>query len=42
MAAGAVAGGVLGGRLASRVRPETLRWAVVAIGTVVGVFYLLD
>ena len=41
MAVGAVAGGVLGGRLASRVEPETLRWAVVSIGTVVGLFYLL-
>ncbi|HSW29876.1 MAG TPA: sulfite exporter TauE/SafE family protein [Longimicrobiales bacterium] len=41
MAVGAVAGGVLGGRLASRVEPETLRWAVVSIGTVVGLLYLL-
>jgi uncharacterized membrane protein YfcA len=42
MAVGAVTGGVLGGRLASRVEPETLRVAVVAIGVLVGVFYLLD
>jgi hypothetical protein len=41
MAVGAVAGGVLGGRLASRVEPETLRRAVVAIGVVVGVVYLV-
>jgi hypothetical protein len=41
MAVGAVAGGVLGGRLASRVDPETLRFAVVAIGTVVGIVYLV-
>ncbi len=41
MAVGAVAGGVLGGRLASRVDPETLRMAVVAIGTVVGIAYLV-
>lgn len=41
MAVGAVAGGVLGGRLASRVQPETLRWAVVAIGTAVGILYLV-
>lgn len=42
MAVGSVAGGVLGGRLASRVEPETLRVAVVAIGTAVGILYLLD
>lgn len=42
MAVGAVAGGVLGGRMASRVRPETLRLAVVAVGTTVGLMYLLD
>lgn len=41
MAVGAVAGGVLGGRLASRVDPETLRGAVVAIGVVVGILYLV-
>lgn len=41
MAVGAVAGGVLGGRLASRVDPETLRFAVVAVGTVVGIVYLV-
>jgi uncharacterized membrane protein YfcA len=28
-------------RLASRVEPETLRWAVVCIGTVVGIVYLV-
>lgn len=41
MAAGAVAGGALGGRLASRVRPTTLRLVVVAAGVVVGVAFLL-
>jgi uncharacterized membrane protein YfcA len=41
MAVGAVAGGVVGGRLASRIRASTLRTLVVAIGTVVGLIYLI-
>jgi uncharacterized membrane protein YfcA len=41
MALAALAGGALGGRLASRVRPSTLRWCVVATGTVVGLTYLV-
>lgn len=41
MAVGALAGGALGGRLAGRIRPATLRWVVVAIGLVVGVVYLV-
>jgi hypothetical protein len=41
MAVGALAGGALGGRLAGRIRPATLRWVVVAIGTLVGLVYLL-
>ncbi|MBN2549289.1 MAG: sulfite exporter TauE/SafE family protein [Anaerolineales bacterium] len=41
MMVGALAGGALGGRLASRVKPTTLRWMVVAIGLIVGVIYLL-
>ena len=41
MAAGALLGGWLGGRLASRVKPSTLRWLVVAIGVTVGVIYLV-
>jgi uncharacterized membrane protein YfcA len=41
MAAAAVAGGALGGRLAGRVRPATLRLVVVAVGLVVGVAYLV-
>jgi len=38
---GAVAGGAMGGGLASRVNGEALRWLVVALGTVVGVGLLL-
>ena len=41
MALAAVVGGVLGGRLASYIKPTTLRWCVVAAGTVVGLDYLL-
>lgn len=41
MAVGALVGGVAGGRLAARVRPGTLRFTVVSIGTAVGVLYLL-
>ena len=40
MAAGAIAGGAIGGRLAGRVRPGTLRLIVVSIGLVVGLAYL--
>jgi len=32
MAVGALAGGALGGRLASRIKPTTLRWVVLTIG----------
>ena len=41
MAVAAVAGGWLGGRLAGRVRPATLRAVVVTVGVVVGALYLL-
>lgn len=41
MAVGSLAGGALGGRLVGKIKPETLRWLVVAIGIVVGVIYLL-
>lgn len=41
MAAGAIAGGAIGGRTAGRVRPETLRAIVVTIGLAVGLYYLV-
>jgi hypothetical protein len=41
MAFGALLGGTLGGRLASRIKPATLRWIVVSIGFVVGMIYLV-
>jgi uncharacterized membrane protein YfcA len=41
MAVGALVGGALGGRLASRVSPVTLRWIVVSVGLVIGVIYLV-
>jgi uncharacterized membrane protein YfcA len=40
MAVGALLGGALGGRLASKIKPATLRWIVVSIGFVVGMIYL--
>lgn len=39
MAGGAWAGGALGGKLASRIPPQTLRWIVVGIGIVVAIIY---
>lgn len=41
MAVGALAGGAIGGRLASRIKPGTLRAIVVTIGFVVGMIYLM-
>ncbi len=41
MAVGALAGGSLGGRLAGRIKPATLRWIVVGVGVVVAVIYFL-
>lgn len=41
MAAGAIVGGALGGRLASRIRPVTLRRLVVTIGVVIAAIYLV-
>jgi uncharacterized membrane protein YfcA len=41
MAAGALAGGALGGRLASRIRPLVLRRIVVTVGLIVAVIYLV-
>jgi len=40
MAVGALLGGALGGRLASKIKPATLRRIVVSIGFVVGMIYL--
>ena len=41
MAAAAIGGGALGGRLAGKVRPATLRAVVVSVGLVVGIAYLV-
>ncbi len=41
MAAGALIGGALGGKLAGHVKPTTLRWIVVTIGVTVAIIYLL-
>jgi uncharacterized protein len=39
MAAGALLGGLLGGRLAAHIKPDTLRWTVVAIGIILSIIY---
>lgn len=41
MAIGAIVGGALGGKLACRVQPATLRTIVVVVGVVVALIYLL-
>ena len=41
MAGGTLLGGVLGGKLASKIKPATLRRVVVTIGFVVGIIYLV-
>lgn len=41
MAFGALLGGAIGGRLASKIKPAALRWIVVAIGFTVGIIYLV-
>jgi uncharacterized protein len=41
MAGGALIGGTLGGRLAGRIKPDTLRWTVVSIGIILTVIYFL-
>ena len=40
MALGSLAGGVLGGKLAGRIKPSRLRWTVVTIGAIVAIIYL--
>jgi uncharacterized membrane protein YfcA len=39
MAIGSLIGGALGGRFASRIKPDTLRWVVVSIGIAVAILY---
>lgn len=41
MAVGALAGGALGGKLAGRIKPQTLRYIVIAIGVTVAVIYFV-
>jgi uncharacterized membrane protein YfcA len=40
MAAGALFGGAIGGRIASRIDPNRLRWTIVTIGIAVGLYFL--
>ena len=41
MMVGALTGGLLGGRLARRVKPASLRWLIISIGVAVAAIYLL-
>jgi uncharacterized protein len=41
MAAGALLGGAAGGTIAGRIDPAMLRWAIVAIGVIVGIVFLV-
>jgi uncharacterized protein len=41
MAAGALIGGTLGGKLAGRIKPSTLRWTVVTIGVIISIIYFV-
>jgi len=41
MAVGALTGGVLGGRVASRIKPAILRWIVIAVGCIVALIYFV-
>ena len=42
MALGSLAGGVLGGKLAGRIKPAALRWTVVTIGVIVAIIYFMQ
>ena len=39
MAAGALIGGAIGGRVASRMKPGALRWIVVTVGFALAIYY---
>ncbi|MGA2919417.1 sulfite exporter TauE/SafE family protein [Methanoregula sp.] len=41
MAAGALIGGAAGGTIAGKIDPGRLRWAIVAIGIIVGIIFLV-
>ncbi|MDQ3005417.1 MAG: sulfite exporter TauE/SafE family protein [Chloroflexota bacterium] len=41
MAVGALIGGILGGKLSSRIKPSTLRWTVVIIGMTISIIYFV-
>ena len=42
MAVGALIGGTLGGHIASRIDPGRLRWTIVAVGTAIGLYFLIQ
>ncbi len=42
MVVGSVAGGVLGGKMASKINPITLKWIVVVAGFIIGMIFLVQ
>lgn len=42
MAAGSVLGGIAGGKLAGRIKPELLRWTIIVIGFTVSILYFIN
>jgi uncharacterized membrane protein YfcA len=42
MVVGSVAGGMMGGKLASRINPVTLKWTVVGAGFIIGMIFLVQ
>lgn len=41
MAAGTLAGGAMGGKVAGRINPCMLKWTVIVIGTAIGIWFLI-
>jgi uncharacterized protein len=41
MALSALAGGVAGGKVVKKIKPDALRWVIVTIGLMIGVIYLI-
>lgn len=42
MAAGAIIGGYLGGKIADRINPDILRWVIVITGVTISIFYFIS
>ena len=40
-AIGAISGGIIGGKLASKIKQEIFRWIIVIIGLAVAIYYFI-